>query len=526
MKISFFLILAFTCSSWATFDGVTLQCTGFEQNVCFALGDSRGIAITEQAEKFVVAAAGGTHTPGNTRRKLVEPGKYGGLRALKNVDAEAEHHRELGYRYCSNIYFCMFFGGRRRALLDLPPIGKVDDSVPTNTHGKRQLSSNKSSGYSINPDKSCRLSGGGTGVQGTDYILSSANSITECETDCTDNDDCKAYQFKSGNCHLWEDLPGELTSQSGSECNLKATTTENHNLGQLLSTYTLTTAEEACLTSISCDVTWVHPYEDLGANPVCAPVLAQLDRGGSLSMNFAEAQAFAPDGCHLAPVRDEAHFANVQAAVAQNSQCWVGIKKDNPVAYETSGWYNVYDNSGVPDTQNIWRSGEPNNSGSTPQTVASVNYNGSMKLRDVKESDTLRCGIYECCGTDISPNQYVKVSASMNFAGAQTSAPSGCYLAPIRTIFEQSLAAGAAGYEECFVGIRKDVSAGDPASIAGWYNINDNSPVPEVQNLWKTGEPNNSSGAQTVASINRGNSFKLRDVQETDSLNCAIYYCP
>lgn len=520
---------------------VLLQCTGLENNECFVADDSRGAVLTNYGEILVANAASGVHSPGDFHRRLLEQDSKRGLRGNQVVDATEEHdivtllnqsaHRGLGKSRCKNLYLCIFFGWKRRELASSKEFLETRKSFgPEGSHDNRGLTSASSftSLYSVNLDKAC---------QGEkDFYSVVASNTADCESACSADKNCQAYQFRKdtfiSTCQLWTTLPTGFKHESGVQCNIKAFTTENHALSDLLVGYPLTTDQSACLSStITCDITWIHSAGGLAnESPVCEHEMIQLG-GGSL-MNFEQAKALAPQGCHLAPVRStDAFFADVQAAMS-GSECWVGIKKDVSTGETagTNGWYNIYDNIAVPDNKDLWKWGEPNNSHGS-QTVATVNRSNSKKLRDVQEGDRFSCGIYECCmdadasELDSELTRYIKIEGQVNFPTARANAPTGCVLAPIRTVDELDLVAGSVDYGECLVGIYKNISAGAAASTAGWTNIMDNSPVPDHLSLWKSGEPNNSHGAQKVATVNRGGSFKLRDVQETDTFGCAVYLC-
>ena len=119
---------------------------------------------------------------------------------------------------------------------------------------------------------------------------------------------------------------------------------------------------------------------------------------------------------------------------------------------------------------------------------------------------------------------YTKVSRSLTFLEAEAAAPEGCVLAPVHSISDLDAMAAAAGQDECWTGIATDAPA-TGGSVNGWYNLFDKTIVDNRVDFWKTGEPNNSESPQTRATINRGNSKRLRDVKASEILRCAVYLC-
>jgi hypothetical protein len=132
--------------------------------------------------------------------------------------------------------------------------------------------------------------------------------------------------------------------------------------------------------------------------------------------NYDDAVNSAPDGCILTPIADTTELEAVDNA-AGSIQCWVGIvTKVDPDTKPTrldraNNFKNPESKKGVPvdpyptiTTANIdvfWisASNEPNNSPS-PQTTATINFNNSGKLRDVRATETINCAIYKCCGAE------------------------------------------------------------------------------------------------------------------------------
>lgn len=148
------------------------------------------------------------------------------------------------------------------------------------------------------------------------------------------------------------------------------------------------------------------------------------------------------------------------------------------------------------------------------------NYNDHAEVQMTMQAQTLdRTLQQEDC-------YHMAIVDNMNFVEAEMAAPNDCALAPVYSLTDLAQASAVTGNRQCWIGIEKPgVQVGDPASVGDWFNVADGSAVPSQQTLWKQGEPNNSVGAQSHATVNFRSNGKLRDVQPTDIFPCAVYKC-
>lgn len=157
----------------------------------------------------------------------------------------------------------------------------------------------------------------------------------------------------------------------------------------------------------------------------------------------------------------------------------------------------------------MWKSGEPNNSHGA-QTVATVNRDGSGKLRDVVKTDTFTCAIFECCSNQVAAgSEYVVVKQSMTFPQAVTNAPDSCYLAPIRSVQELGFLKTAKHLEgveswNTWIGLKSDIA------LTNEFN---GSSVPH--NLLESNYKVYINGSGELAISN-----------ESNTLASALYWCP
>jgi len=71
--------------------------------------------------------------------------------------------------------------------------------------------------------KACRTGDGGAGKEGTEYTLVKGKSEDECETLCSDSDDCKAYEYfsSSSRCEVWHEVPQKFEERQNFDCFVK-----------------------------------------------------------------------------------------------------------------------------------------------------------------------------------------------------------------------------------------------------------------------------------------------------------------